>query len=226
MRESSLPDRQRVPEHVPRVPPRFDPLQPRIVGLVVQRVPRHARRIQRRVREVGVGMIDERAVVGVARDRHAAAVGKQIPIERPHPRQIPGLVLRIEPARGAGHVENRTALRGGGRIGRDRIDPAAIGGEPQHPAHDVVIGAGQVVVRDADLAIGEPLLQQRILHLDAHAARRHARTDRETGSARTRATTSAPALGRAVRRVPRSAPPDGRPSAARRPHRPCSRRER
>ena len=26
---------------------------------------------------------------------------------------------------------------------------------PQHPAHDVVIGARQIIVRDADLAIGE-----------------------------------------------------------------------
>ena len=49
----------------------------------------------------------------------------------------------------------------------------AVGRQPQHPAHDVVVGAGQVVVRDADLAIGEPSLEQRVLHLDGDAARRH-----------------------------------------------------
>ena len=48
-----------MPEHIPRVPPRLDPLQARIVRFVIQRVARPTRRIQGRVREVGVGMIDE-----------------------------------------------------------------------------------------------------------------------------------------------------------------------
>jgi hypothetical protein len=46
-------------EHIPRVPPRLDPLQARVARLVIHRVPGHAGGIQGRVREVGVRMIDE-----------------------------------------------------------------------------------------------------------------------------------------------------------------------
>ena len=62
------------------------------------------------------------------------------------------------------------ALRGCGRVGRDGVDPSAVGREAEHAAHHVVIGTRQVVVRDADLAVREPLPEQRVLHFHAHAA--------------------------------------------------------
>jgi len=34
-----------------------------------------------------------------------------------------------------------------------------------------MVGAGQVIVRHANLAIGEPLPEQRVLHLDTHPSR-------------------------------------------------------
>src|SRR3954468_3264295 len=79
------PNRQRMPEHIPRVPPRLDPLQARVVFLVVERGPGHARGIQRRVREISVGMIDERSAVRLARDRNASGLREEIPIEQPDP---------------------------------------------------------------------------------------------------------------------------------------------
>ena len=63
------------------------------------------------------------------------------------------------------------ALRGGGRVGGDGIDSPAVGGEAEHPTHDVVIGSGQIVVGDVDLAIGEPFLEQGVLYLNTDAAR-------------------------------------------------------
>ena len=122
-----------MPEHITRVVPRLDPLQARVVLLVIQRVPGHARGIQRRVREIDVGMIDECPIVCLARDRDATALRKQIAIERPDPCQILRLFPRIQPARGACDVENRIALGGRGRIACDGIDPPPIGCEPQHP---------------------------------------------------------------------------------------------
>src|SRR5947199_4906264 len=97
---SPHPDRQRMPEHIQRVPPRLDPLQARVVSLVIQGGPRNAGRIQGGVREIGVGMIDERPIVGLARDRDAAGLREQIAIERTHPGQILRLVRRVQPARG------------------------------------------------------------------------------------------------------------------------------
>src|SRR5215813_7365135 len=118
-------------------------------------------------------MIDEGAIVRIARDRHAAALGEQVPIESPCPRQIPGLFLRIQPACAARDVENRIALRGGSGAVRNRVDAAAIGGKPKHPAHDVVVCAGQVIVDHCDLAIGKPLLEKRVLDLDAYPSPWH-----------------------------------------------------
>jgi hypothetical protein len=96
---SSHPDRQRMPEYIQRIPPRLDPLQARVVLFVIQRMPWHAGCIQPQVREIGVGMIDEGPIVRLARDRDAAALREQIPIERPYPRQILRLFQRIQPAR-------------------------------------------------------------------------------------------------------------------------------
>ena len=47
-----------MPEHIPRVPPRLDPLQSRVVRRVIQCGTGHARGLQGRIREVGVGMTD------------------------------------------------------------------------------------------------------------------------------------------------------------------------
>ena len=161
---------QGMPEHIPRIPLRLDPLQPRVVVSVIQRVPGHARRIQCRVGEVSVRMIDERAVVCLARDWHAAGLREQLAIERPHPGQILRLFTRIQPPDIAGDVENRAALCGGCRVRRDGIDLASIRREAQHATHDVMIGARHVVVRDGDLAVGEASPEQRVLDLGAHPA--------------------------------------------------------
>src|SRR2546426_7547815 len=67
--KSSHPNRQRMPEHIPRVPPRLDPLQARVVPFVIQCVPWHAGCVQGRVRKVGVGMIDECPIARLPRDR-------------------------------------------------------------------------------------------------------------------------------------------------------------
>src|SRR5258708_28789409 len=74
------PNGQRMPEHVPRVVARLDPLQARVVVPVVERMPRDAGRVLRRVSEIRVGVIDESAVVRVARYRHAAAVGEELAV--------------------------------------------------------------------------------------------------------------------------------------------------
>ena len=70
-----------MPEHISRVPARLDLLQARVVPFVIQRGPGHARGIQGRVREVGIRMIDERSVIGVAGDRHAAGIDEQVTLE-------------------------------------------------------------------------------------------------------------------------------------------------
>jgi len=97
-------------EDVPWIPPRLDSLQPRIVRVVIQSVPGHARCIEDRVREVDVGMVYECPVVCFAWDWHATALRKQVPVERPHPLQVFRFFPRIDPTGGACSVENRTAL--------------------------------------------------------------------------------------------------------------------
>lgn len=104
-------------------------------------------------------MIDESPIVCVARHGSAPALCEQFTIERSHPCQIRRLFPRIQPARGACDVENRTAVGGRGRMGRDSIDSPAVGREPEHPAHDVVVAAGQIIVRHTNLSVGEPLLE-------------------------------------------------------------------
>ena len=87
-----------------------------IVRLIVQRVPGHARSVPGGIREVGVGMIDQGTVIRVPRDRRAAALGKQVAVERAHPAQVLRLFPRVQPARGACDVEDGCALGRGGRI--------------------------------------------------------------------------------------------------------------
>jgi hypothetical protein len=55
-------------------------------------------------------MVDEGAVIGVARHRNAAAIGKQIVIKGAYPRQIQLCFSRIDPAGSTGKIQNRTAL--------------------------------------------------------------------------------------------------------------------
>ena len=65
-----------MPEYVPRVPLRLDPLQARVVVLVIQRGPRHAGRVPRRISEVGVRVVDQRAIVRAAGNRNAAGLAR------------------------------------------------------------------------------------------------------------------------------------------------------
>src|SRR5262245_9959051 len=95
--KSSHPNGQRMPEHISRVPPRLDLLQTRIVGVVIQGVPRDPRGIQSGVCKVAIGMIDECPIVGLSGDRHAPRLGKQIAIERANPCQILRFFLWIQP---------------------------------------------------------------------------------------------------------------------------------
>src|SRR6185369_1009157 len=97
-------------EYIARIPLRLDLLQARIVLLVVQGVPRHARRIEFWIGEIGIWMIDEGAVIRVARNRHTTCVGKQRQIETTYPCHVLLFVDRIQPTNVAGDIENRLAL--------------------------------------------------------------------------------------------------------------------
>src|SRR5262249_24512757 len=88
---SAYTNGQRMPEHVPRVPLRLDPLQAHVVVLVIQLGPRHAGRVPRRIREIGVRVVDQRAIVHSAGNRNAAGLREQVAIERANP----GHVLRF-----------------------------------------------------------------------------------------------------------------------------------
>src|SRR5690349_22990263 len=100
-------------------------------------------------------MIDEGAIVAIARYGDAASVGKEIAIECAHPAQVIGFLARAEPTGGARHVEDRAPLRRRGRIRRDRVYLPAVGNATERPAHHVELGAIRVVVDDLELPIGE-----------------------------------------------------------------------
>src|SRR6185369_3773136 len=106
---SGQANRQRVAEHVARIPTRFYLLQSRIILAVVERVPRHAGVIQRRIEQINVGMIYERSIVAIVWNGNATSLGEEIAIERAHPTKVVGFFVRIEPAGSASHVENRAA---------------------------------------------------------------------------------------------------------------------
>jgi hypothetical protein len=85
------------------MPKCLDQLEARIVRLVIQLVPRHARGIQGGVCEVNVGMIDECSIVGLAWDsRLEFSLLFDLAPERPSPdsykiRGVGGDVSRARP---------------------------------------------------------------------------------------------------------------------------------
>src|SRR4051812_46189941 len=88
-------NRQRVSKDIARIPAGLDSLEPGIVASVVEIVPPSARCIQRLIGEVGVGMVDQRSVVRLARYRNSARLGEQLLVECAHPIQILVRVPRI-----------------------------------------------------------------------------------------------------------------------------------
>src|SRR5262249_13876222 len=81
-------DGQGVAEHVARIPLGFRSLKAGVVRLVVERGPGNARRVLRRVEEIRIRMIDQRSVVPLAGDWHAARLGEEVPVKRADPGQI------------------------------------------------------------------------------------------------------------------------------------------
>ena len=158
-------------EDVAGIPAGLDLLESRVVVLVVQRVPGNPGGVPFRIGEVDIGMVDHGAVADLAGHGHAAGVGEQVPVERANPRQGPGFVLRVLPAGRTRRCQNRVPLRRGRRVRRHGVDLSSVGCETQHPTRNIVIGPGQVVVGDVDLAIRESLAQESVLDLEERVLR-------------------------------------------------------
>src|SRR5215471_1012815 len=92
---------QRVMKDISRIPSRLDPPETLVVLLVVQHVPRHSRRVERWIRQIRIGMIDQRAIVSFAGNRRAAGLREQIAVKRADPRHVLRLVTLIQPPRRA-----------------------------------------------------------------------------------------------------------------------------
>ena len=158
-------DALRVPEQVARVVAVLHLLQPWVVALVVQRLPRHAGGVPGRVTEVDVGVVDVAAVGLGAGYGYAAGRHEHVPVEPAYPGEVRGVGTRVGPRGDELRFEDRVALHGGrGRSGHG-VDGSAVSGDDQQRAGVLVVGRGQVAVDGGRLIVGEPLLQVRRLDL-------------------------------------------------------------